>query len=352
MSAGRGSEARYRVVCCCVGDLDVDDWVLVVPNAEEAKELTPYTEDRIKEIEDKTLAPGISVHAKKFNRVKNFRDLACFNNVLKPGLLYRSAAPSVADKNDAFYLVNGLDLMTIIDLREEYESAEDENAGNLGMFKPVAPRAAHSEKSRKLVRVPLAPRKAYVKTVMRKATWRQRWQLIKHGLLGKFSDRHHEEARRVGMRVIDDDGLLGMNLMMLRMSGPAICEFLRVCSNPANHPLLFHCSHGKDRTGLATALLLACAGVDEDDIIVDYVASKSLGGTELCARDVERKSKGALTTDVWASAHPGVMRSTLQFVRDAYGGVPAYLRSIGFDDESQQRLREALCRTDPSDETC
>ena len=74
---------------------------------------------------------------------------------------------------------------------------------------------------------------------------------------------------------------------MLQNSGPAICDFLKTVTNNANHPLLFHCSHGKDRTGLACALILACAGVDEEDIIVDYVASKSLGGTELCARDVE-----------------------------------------------------------------
>ena len=67
--------------------------------------------------------------------------------------------------------------------------------------------------SHRLVRLPLAPRKVYIKTVIRKATWRQRWQLVKHGLLGRCFSQHNEEAKKVGMRVIDNDGLLGMNIV-------------------------------------------------------------------------------------------------------------------------------------------
>jgi hypothetical protein len=37
--------------------------------------------------------------------------------------------------------------------------------------------------------------------------------------------------------------------------------------------VLFHCSAGKDRTGVATALLLSALGVDRETIIQDYLAS-------------------------------------------------------------------------------
>src|SRR5260370_41936188 len=40
-----------------------------------------------------------------------------------------------------------------------------------------------------------------------------------------------------------------------------------------NHPLVFHCSVGKDRTGVLAALLLAAAGVIDEDIVHDYTLS-------------------------------------------------------------------------------
>jgi protein-tyrosine phosphatase len=39
---------------------------------------------------------------------------------------------------------------------------------------------------------------------------------------------------------------------------------------------LFHCTAGKDRTGVAAALILHTLGVDEDIIMQDYVMSESL----------------------------------------------------------------------------
>ncbi|MDR2476442.1 MAG: tyrosine-protein phosphatase [Treponema sp.] len=41
----------------------------------------------------------------------------------------------------------------------------------------------------------------------------------------------------------------------------------------AKLPLLFHCSAGKDRAGLAAALFLSCLGVDRETVIADYLLS-------------------------------------------------------------------------------
>ena len=38
-------------------------------------------------------------------------------------------------------------------------------------------------------------------------------------------------------------------------------------------PLLFHCSAGKDRTGLGAALILTALGVSQEQILADYVAT-------------------------------------------------------------------------------
>ena len=52
-------------------------------------------------------------------------------------------------------------------------------------------------------------------------------------------------------------------------------EFFRTLLE-ADGPVLFHCSTGKDRTGVAAALLLLALGVDEERIVTDYMFSKYL----------------------------------------------------------------------------
>ena len=47
--------------------------------------------------------------------------------------------------------------------------------------------------------------------------------------------------------------------------------FFQLISEESNAPLLFHCSAGKDRTGITAALILAALGVDRDTIMEDYL---------------------------------------------------------------------------------
>lgn len=53
-------------------------------------------------------------------------------------------------------------------------------------------------------------------------------------------------------------------------------KFFRLVQNSEKLPILYHCSAGKDRTGLATALLLSALGVDRTFIMEDYLASNAL----------------------------------------------------------------------------
>lgn len=50
-------------------------------------------------------------------------------------------------------------------------------------------------------------------------------------------------------------------------------DFFKLVSNREKLPLLFHCSAGKDRTGLASALFLAALGADRELIYHDYLLS-------------------------------------------------------------------------------
>ncbi len=50
-----------------------------------------------------------------------------------------------------------------------------------------------------------------------------------------------------------------------------VVDAVRVLMSAAHQPALFHCAAGKDRTGLIAALLLGVLGVDDEQIVADYV---------------------------------------------------------------------------------
>ncbi len=51
----------------------------------------------------------------------------------------------------------------------------------------------------------------------------------------------------------------------------AYTAFFRVLLGSGGAPVLFHCTQGKDRTGVAALLLLTALGIDEDTILRDYL---------------------------------------------------------------------------------
>ena len=55
--------------------------------------------------------------------------------------------------------------------------------------------------------------------------------------------------------------------------GPVV-DAIRVIADGRNLPVLVHCAHGKDRTGVIIALVLGALGVEEDVIVEDYAKSE------------------------------------------------------------------------------
>lgn len=53
----------------------------------------------------------------------------------------------------------------------------------------------------------------------------------------------------------------------------AFAAEMKTCADPANYPMIFHCSLGRDRTGTLAAMLLAVCGVERADIIREYELS-------------------------------------------------------------------------------
>lgn len=73
-----------------------------------------------------------------------------------------------------------------------------------------------------------------------------------------------------------DSHMKHMNRLLV--SDPACVRafriFFAVIQNNLSAPLIFHCSAGKDRAGMAAALVLFSLGVDEETVMQDYLMSK------------------------------------------------------------------------------
>lgn len=134
----------------------------------------------------------------------------------------------------------------------------------------------------------------------------------------------------------------------LERHAPVLGELLTAAADPARRPLLVHCSAGKDRTGVAIALLLAVLGVPDDAIVADYALS-NLFYDQFAARvwqDVPALERLRVTpADIQPAllAHPDTLRSALGWLRGRYGSVERYLvERAGVAADLPDRLRAAL----------
>ena len=113
----------------------------------------------------------------------------------------------------------------------------------------------------------------------------------------------------------------------------------------AGVPSLFHCTGGKDRTGLAGVLLLELAGVDRAVAIDDFLLT-NLYRTPVRAEAL-RQQLSEVGVDV-ADALPilGVTRSAMEralsVIDDRHGGVERYVVSSGARPDAAAALRRVL----------
>jgi hypothetical protein len=120
---------------------------------------------------------------------------------------------------------------------------------------------------------------------------------------------------------------------ILAGAGPQLAEIAAEAAE-APGPILLHCAAGKDRTGIAVALLLRTAGVPAGDIITDYLATN-----DNLADVLDRLGKSNAPA---GETHPadrdrrGAVREAIATVLDHWesteGGVRGWLRGHGLHD--------------------
>jgi protein-tyrosine phosphatase len=133
---------------------------------------------------------------------------------------------------------------------------------------------------------------------------------------------------------------------MLDNAGPLFGRLLTGLAQPDGLPAVFHCTGGKDRTGMTAALLLTWLGVPRQTVLDDY---------ELTARWRTLEHQGdtlrmLLATGMAHDAALGflgaprwVMAEALEALDAEHGGIEAYLRGPGrMREDTLAALRSVL----------
>ncbi|KAM0344583.1 hypothetical protein ACHAPU_007357 [Fusarium lateritium] len=133
---------------------------------------------------------------------------------------------------------------------------------------------------------------------------------------------------------------------------PSIRAVLQHVRDRPMEPFLFHCTAGRDRTGVTAGLLQSLAGTSEKDVILDYMLSRI--GTEP-ARDrllafvrdtvgVYDQGPGPEVPGFWnmCSLRPTFWKAFVEGVDAKYGGWESYVKSLGFSEGDLKTIKKNL----------
>jgi len=127
-----------------------------------------------------------------------------------------------------------------------------------------------------------------------------------------------------------------------------LLKALKTVSNAPAGAVLIHCTAGKDRTGIVTALALSAVGVPREVIIEDYsltteamnrLRPRLLGNAELTP-------EAAAHLEKMLGSEPALMAELLDYIDLDYGGINSYLAQIGFSSTDRDLLHTRLIQPD------
>lgn len=122
--------------------------------------------------------------------------------------------------------------------------------------------------------------------------------------------------------------------------------FRRIADGPL--PLVFHCAAGKDRTGIAAALLLDLLGVARDAVLEDYAITDRFfaRGCELVAKDPFGTKLAGIDQRIWEPmmrADPAYLAAMFETVEARHGSGEGFIRDeLGLDDAGIAAIRKRL----------
>lgn len=257
-----------------------------------------------------------------FEQLKNTRDLGQFTAMdgkrIRPRHLLRSGNLHALSLEDRAILQNDYQLKTVIDFRTETERSHEPDTKMSGVtyhWVPILNEATmgitheESEKSGTEQLVALLMNENFNAKQYMIATYRQ---LVKNS----YSRSQYRSF------------------------------FDILLSAPTDGAILWHCSAGKDRVGIATYLLLCALGVSPEAAAEDYLATNRFYSntlnTMISQLTEQTGSKDIIPKiDALFSVSNGYLEAVLDEIQTNFGGLEAFLEhEMGLDAEK----RALLCR--------
>lgn len=129
--------------------------------------------------------------------------------------------------------------------------------------------------------------------------------------------------------------------------GPRLALAVDTIANRCESGIVFHCSAGKDRTGLVAAFVLDLLGVDREDVLDDYTVTEDhLGGAflESILRNYSDAGISGNLVETATAAPRELLAGILDSLTRTYGddAVEKYLLEHGMDPATPARLRSNL----------
>lgn len=146
---------------------------------------------------------------------------------------------------------------------------------------------------------------------------------IRSNISAQIKLSFHQSLAEMYQHILDD-------------SQESIKAVFTILADKQHRSILFHCTGGKDRTGVIAMLLLGLARVDEETIIEDYAWSQHL---------IDLEPFKAIPFEIppyLLESNPAVMRETLNYIKDKYKGIGNYLAQIGISEEQKQSILHKL----------
>ncbi len=139
------------------------------------------------------------------------------------------------------------------------------------------------------------------------------------------------------------------NMLLTPEGQQAYAAFFRTLIDDVGEgeAVLWHCTQGKDRAGLASVLLLYALGADEATVKADYLLTNDFY-PDLIQQSKEQAEALGLTeaetrefVALAASVDEGFLDAALNSVQENYGSVQNYLQTqLGLTDADLQTLRD------------
>jgi len=137
-----------------------------------------------------------------------------------------------------------------------------------------------------------------------------------------------------------------MMIALLEHAAPEIGELIGSFAEPDGLPAVFHCTAGKDRTGVIAALVLEVLGVDREVVLDDFVLTaeyRSAGENSEAFRSMLERGFAPEAAAGALGAPRSMMAEILAELDARWGGAEAYLTGpAGLDASTIDALRAEL----------